>query len=256
MNGKPSPPKPPPTLRERGSATVVSRPPYHSGMASAPARAEVIAQVADAWIEAKAAVESPLRVGLDGRSTAGKTHLAAELVAELRGRGCEAHQVSIDDFHRKGHKFRSGTWTFESRLAEGLDYETFRAWVLQPLGTGGSRRIRPRMLDSANDEFWPEESIEVGADAIVVSDAGHGFVPAVVELWDYRIWVEVSAETMVERAVRRDMKRGGTADQVRRRYEEFWMPMDAYYIETCDPVSRAHCVIDNNDLGRPVILRI
>ena len=225
-------------------------------MESTPRRRKIIARLTGALVAAKAAVNHPLRVGLDGRSTAGKTHLAKELVAELNGRDVPALAVSIDDFHRKGHKFRSEMWTVESRLAEGLDYETFLAWVLKPLGPGGPRRIKPRMLDSANDEFWPEEWVPVGADAIVISDAGHGFVPAIVDAWDYRIWIEVSAETMVERAVRRDIAWGGTPEHVQRRYEEFWTPMDAYYAEACDPVSRAHSVIDNNDLERPVILRI
>lgn len=224
---------------------------------SAPfVRTRVVSEVATVLLERAKAFDHPLRVGLDGRSNAGKTHLAHELVAEVESRGRSAVRVGIDEFHRKGHKFRAGMWAFESRLAEGLDYETFRAWVLDPLGPGGSGRIRPRMLDSANDEYWPEEWMEVAPDTIVISDAGHGFVPQIVDLWDFRIWVEVSAETMVARATGRDITWIGSREDVRRRYEGFWVPMDAYYQANHHPVAKAHLIIDNNDLEHPAITRI
>lgn len=216
----------------------------------------MVRRLADELVERGRRLGHPLRAGLDGRSTAGKTHLAFELVEELSGRGQPALRVGIDEFHRKGHKYRAGTWTFEARLAEGLDYGRFREWVLEPLGLSGSRRIRPRSLDSFNDAYWPEEWLEVAVDAIVVCDAGHGFVPEIVDLWDYRIWVDVSAETMVRRATERDIAWAGTREEVRRRYEGFWMPMDAYYQATFDPAGKAHCVIDNNDFKHPVIVRI
>ena len=221
-------------------------------------REETVARVASELVSRRDRQAHPLRVGIDGRSTAGKTHLAHELVAELETRHVTALRVGIDEFHRKGHKGRSerGDWTPESRLAEGLDYESFRACVLQPLGPGGSRRIRPRKLDSFHDEYWPEEWLEVAEGAIVVCDAGHGFVPQLRDLWDYRIWLEISAETMVARATSRDIAWAGSREQVRQRYEAFWVPMDAYYQSSCEPAAVAHCVIENNDLGRPVILRI
>lgn len=223
-----------------------------------PIRSAVIQRVADELVAAATTVEHPLRVGIDGRSTAGKTHLAQELVDELRSRGREAVSASIDQFHRPGHKFRSerGEWTPESRLAEGLDYAAFKAWVLEPLGPGGSRRIRPRMLDSFHDRSWPEEWIDLAPNAIFISDAGHGFMPGLVRHWDYRIWIEISAETMVARATGRDIAWAGTREQVRRRYEEFWVPTDALYRRRYHPIGCAHCVIDNNELDNPQVLRI
>ena len=221
-------------------------------------REGLIARLADELLLRSASLGHPLRAGIDGRSAAGKSHLAEELVAELRRRGSEAVRVSLDEFHRPGHKFRSerGEWTPQNRLAEGLDYAAFRTWVLEPLGPGGSRRIRPRMFDSYQDRPWPEEWLELGPAAILVSDAGHGFVPELVGEWDYRIWLEVSADTMIERATGRDIAWAGTREQVRRRYEEFWVPTDAFYQRRNDPAGHAHCLIDNNDLASPQLLRI
>ena len=221
-------------------------------------RAAVIAKVTDALVGAAALHRHPLRVGLDGRSAAGKTTLAEELGAELRGRGNECVRVSIDAFHKPGHKWRSirGEWTPELRLAEGLDYAAFRMMVLEPLGPAGVRRIRPRLFDSYNDEFYPEESLSVREGTILVSDAGYGFVPELRDLWDFRIWVEVRAEVMIERAIVRDSAWSPGADEIRHRYETFWAACDEFYQRLHRPAETAHCVIDNNNFARPSVTRL
>jgi uridine kinase len=96
----------------------------------------------------------PTRVGLDGRSAAGKRTLAdglAEMVQSTTGR--PVLRASIDDFHRPGHKFRSirGEWTTQSYYDESYDYVGFRELVLRPLGPGGDRRVRTAIFDSFHD---------------------------------------------------------------------------------------------------------
>ncbi|MBV9173331.1 MAG: uridylate kinase, partial [Chloroflexi bacterium] len=80
------------------------------------------------WI-ASLELGHPTRVGLDGRSAAGKTTLAdtlAEMVQSTLHR--PVVRASIDDFHRPGHKFRSmrGEWTPQSYYDESYDYLAFR----------------------------------------------------------------------------------------------------------------------------------
>jgi uridine kinase len=70
----------------------------------------------------------PTRVGVDGRSAAGKTTLAdalAEVVQATTSR--PVLRASIDDFHRPGHKFRSmrEEWTPQSYYDESYDYLAF-----------------------------------------------------------------------------------------------------------------------------------
>lgn len=225
-----------------------------------PARDAVVGQLAEAIRRHAAKAGHPLRVGLDGRSAAGKTTLADELAEALRQRGAHCVRVSIDDFHRPGHKWRSirGEWTPELRLAEGLDYAGFRELVLEPLGPGGSRRIRPRLFDSYRDEPFPEEWVTVSGTAILVSDAGYGFVPELRERWDYRVWVEVRADVMIERGGERDAGSGagpGGIEVARARYETFWTACDDLYHGLHCPAESAECIVDNNDLERPVMVR-
>src|SRR4051794_28285025 len=84
----------------------------------------------------------PTRVGVDGGSNAGKTTLADEMAAALQAAGRQTLRCSFDNFHRKGHKSRTrrGEWPPPLFFDEGYDYAVFRAWMLEPLAAGGSRR--------------------------------------------------------------------------------------------------------------------
>src|SRR5678810_31350 len=103
-------------------------------------RRAVIERVADDVVS-RNGLGHPLRVGIDGRSAAGKTTFADELATTLEARGVSVLRASIDDFHPKGYKFRSrqDDWTPELCLGEGFEYAAFRRLVLEPLGPGGSR---------------------------------------------------------------------------------------------------------------------
>jgi uridine kinase len=144
-------------------------------------------------VEALAAVVTglqlghPTRVGIDGRSAAGKTTLANELAVTIQLRGREVLRAELDDFHRPGHKFRSmrGEWTPQSYYAESYDYAAVRQLLLEPLGPGGNRRCRTRLFDSYHDVWLPEEWHCPPANAVVLIDGGFLLRPELAALWDY-----------------------------------------------------------------------
>src|SRR5258708_3591006 len=100
------------------------------------------------------------RVGVDGRSAAGKTTLADSLAEMLQATtNRPVLRASIDDFHRPGHKFRSTreAWTPQSYYDEGDNYLAFRDLLLRPLGAGGDHRVRTAIFDSFHDVPLPEQ---------------------------------------------------------------------------------------------------
>jgi uridine kinase len=183
--------------------------------------------------------EHPTRVAVDGWSAVGKTTLADELAAAIQERGRPTLRASIDDFHRKGHK-----------------YAVFRAWVLEPLGPGGSRRCRTALLDSFNDVALPEAWQGVTDDTVAIVDGIFLLRPALADLWDYVIWLEIDVETMVERACKRDVAWVGSVEAVERRHRGFWQSAHNLYEQLDEPSRCAHAVIDNRLIERPRILRI
>jgi len=219
------------------------------------ARAEVIRELVRAICELQ--LPHPTRVGVDGGSNAGKTTLSDELAAALQAAGRQTLRCSFDNFHPKGYKYRTmrGEWTPQLFFDEGYDYATFRAWMLDPLAPGGSRRCCPAILNSYTDVLLREEWHELADDAVVIVDGILLLHPEIAVHWDYLIWLEVDVETMIARACPRDAATWGSAAAVERRYRQFREPVQALYQQLANPAIRAHAVVDNRDVERPRLLR-
>ena len=93
--------------------------------------------------------DRPLRVGIDGRSAAGKTTFADQLAEVAGRRGWSVVRASVDDFHPPGHKSRG--YTLETYYDSAFEYRRFRSWVLDPLEPDGGRRCRLAYRDSFTD---------------------------------------------------------------------------------------------------------
>ena len=219
------------------------------------ARAEVIETLARTVTSLQ--LSHPTRVGIDGWSGAGKMTLADELVADVQATGRQALRASIDNFHRKGHKYRSmrGEWTPQLYYDEGYDYAVFRAWLLEPLGPGGSRRCRTAMLDSFNDVLLPEEWHDLADEAVVIVDGIFLLHPELAMHWDYVIWLDADVEIMVERARKRDAAWVGSAAAVEQRYRQFRQPVHELYERLASPAAQAHAILDNSNIEQPKLVR-
>ena len=121
-----------------------------------------------------------------------------------------------------------------------------REAVLSELATRleAARRIAVDGPDAAGkttlaDELAPEP---------VVVDGVFLQRPELDDLWDVRIWVEVSAAETVRRASVRD---AGLFAEVRLRYERRYLPGQRLYAAEVDPKGRAQIVLDNEDPQQP-----
>jgi uridine kinase len=199
----------------------------------------------------------PLRVGIDGRSSAGKTTLADALADRLEARARECLRASLDDFHHPGHEQRekAGGLTPAEYLRDGYDYAKIRELLLDPLGPNGSRRCRLDFWNSHADEPFPEDWVEAKPDAIVLVDGMFLHTPPLRDLWDFTIWVDVDWERMLLRGAHRDGTPGGPADLVREAHRTGWIARQRWYEETVHPQELADVVIDNSDVERPNLVR-
>jgi uridine kinase len=196
--------------------------------------------------------DRPLRVGVDGRSAAGKTTFSDNLSTQLRDAGRTVLRAEIDDFHPPGHGPRSaaGGYTIESYYAAGYDYTAFRDYLLAPFEPNGDRRCRLRLHDSYRDTPIDSPAVEVPIDAIVIIDGCFLLRPELRGFWEFVIWLDVSFETMVERAVKRDSAWMPSEDAVRTRCRQRWIPLHTLYEQT-GARSYADMIIDNDDLAAP-----
>ena len=208
--------------------------------------------VIDALADAILAINRPypLRVLIDGRSAAGKTTFSGALAAGLAAGGRQVVVAEFDAFHPPGYRTGGGSsaYTPERYLEAGFDFAAFDRMVMSPAAPGGSGRLRLSLED-------PRREATLRPDGMLLVDGCFLAKPALRPAWDFMIWLDVSFETMIERAAGRDVAWVGDASLVRRRYQTFWRATHSLY-ERLGVRDTADAIVDNDDASRPRLIRL
>ncbi len=196
----------------------------------------------------------PLRVGVDGRTAAGKTTLADELATELTSRGANCIRTSIDGFHRpRAQRYMKGRYSPEGYLDDARDWAAIRRVLLDPLGAGGSRRYQVATFDLEKDVPVESRWREAPASAVLIVDGTFLQRPELAGGWDVVVFVEVSRESAMRRGVVRDAAHlGGEAKALRMHRERYQAAFSLYEVR-CSPRERAHFIWQNEDPFAPVL---
>ena len=216
---------------------------------------QVLGLLVDALL--RVPLQRPLRVGIDGRSGAGKTTLADALADRLEALGRVCLRASLDDFHAPGHEQRekAGGFTPEEYLREAYDYGKIRELLLGPTGPGGQRRCRLDYWNSHDDQPFPEEWLDVPEQAILLVDGQFLHTPPLRDHWDFTIWLDVDWQIMLLRGARRDGTKGGPAELQREAYKKGWIQRQVSYEQSVRPHERVDVIIDNSDVEHPYLVR-
>jgi uridine kinase len=196
-----------------------------------------------------------LRVAVDGPDAAGKSTLAAELAHSLAG-ARETILAGVDGFHRARQvRLRRGSLSPEGYYEDAFDYDAVREWLLQPLGPGGDRRYRTAVFDHRTDTAVDEPVRQAGKGTVLLFDGVFLQRPELRGCWELSIFVDVSPDETVRRALVRDAELFGDAGIVRERYRRRYLPAQQLYRADAQPAERADVVIDNEDPARPGVLK-
>lgn len=194
----------------------------------------------------------PVRVAVDGRPAAGKTTLADELAAVLRGRGREVIRTSIDNFLRpRAERYRRGEFTIESNYDDSFDFDALHRVLLGPLGPGGDRRYRGAIRDRVTDVALAPPRQTAGPGAVLLFDGVFLMRPELDDQWDLRVLVATSFAVTLDRARVRDEAEYGSGDVVEQRFRRRYRPTQQHYADTVRPADRADVVVHNDTPGRP-----
>lgn len=162
------------------------------------------------------------RVGIDGRSAAGKTTLAAGIAAELHARGVPVRTRPVDDFHHpREHRYRQGEYS--------------------PIG----------YYEDAFDHAAIVRHVMAAGDGVLLFEGIFLFRHELDPCWDFRILVDVDPTTSVERGVARDAGVIGAVDVVRHKYRVRYEPAWLLYEERAMPAAKADAVLINRDFASP-----
>lgn len=199
--------------------------------------------------------DHPARIAIDGVDGSGKTTLANELVSPILGTGRQVIRASVDGFHNPREvRYARGPDSAEGYFNDSFDYAALKRDLVDPLGASGHGVYRTARFDYRVNR--PQEVPRQLADrnAVLLFDGVFLLRKELDDAWDFTVWVEAPFEITVERAVARDVKSGGSDPaEVRKKYEQRYVPGQRLYLEQCHPRERAHVVFDNTDFNSPKI---
>ncbi|MFG3578924.1 cytidylate kinase family protein [Micromonospora chersina] len=213
-------------------------------------RDELLGRLAEAV--GSVTVVHPTRVAVDGPPAAGKTTLADELAAVLRGQGRDVIRATIDDFlFPRARRYPRGEYSAEGCYFDTHDHGALNRVLLDPLGPGGDRRIQHAVYDRTADTVLSPPVTTAPAGAVLVFDGVFLLRPELVDRWDLRIFVSTALEKTVDRAVIRERQVSSRAD-VERRWRERYIPSQQLYFATVRPTDHADIVVHNDEPQQPL----
>jgi len=198
----------------------------------------------------------PVRVGIDGASASGKTRFADSLVAPLEAMGRHVIRASIDGFHHPPEvRYRQGIDSVKGYVEDSFNKDAVIEQILRPLGPSGNRRYKESLYDFVNSSQTEAAFRQAHPDSVLIFEGVMLFCDQLGDFFDYRIFVDVDEETILDRALVRDVERLGGADTLRTKYNGRYLPGQRLYFERFRPKEKSHLVIDNRDYEAPLVLQ-
>jgi uridine kinase len=221
-----------------------------AGLISSDARRSAVAVLAREIVARR--LNRPLRVALDGRTASGKTTLARELAEVLRAHGPVA-VAPLDGFHRpREARWAQGRTSAKGYYEDARDHEAVRRLLLDPLGPGGDRMYRTRILDLETDLCVDQEPAVAAEDCILLVEGSFLQRPELVGGFDVIVLVDAPRSEAIERGARRDAAALGGLEAATSlhacRYATAW---DEHYAPSVQPREGADIIFDNADPDRP-----
>jgi uridine kinase len=196
----------------------------------------------------------PVRVAIDGPDAAGKTTLADDLVEPLRRLERPVIRATIDAFHfPRAHRYRKGRLSPEGYYHDSFDLEALRARLLHPLGPTGDRRYQLAAFDWRAEQPITPPIHEAPPDAVLLFDAIFAQRPELAACWEYVVYLDVTWESVISRALLRDGA-AGSAAELGRLYHQRYIPAQQLYQANCHPRERADVVVVYDNLDHPTLL--
>lgn len=209
-------------------------------------RAELMTQIADPITRLKR--PPPAKIAIDGIDASGKTTLADELAVFLQQTGHPVIRASIDGFHNSREvRHQKGPLSPDGYFYDSFDYPALKKLLLDPLSENGDLHYQTAMFDFKTDANV-HPSLGIAPDnAILLFDGIFLQRPELVPYWDFTIFVDVSFEVALARALERDLPLFGDKAIVLERYQKRYIPAQRHYMDLCHPRDHANLVVENDD---------
>ncbi|MBS3741896.1 MAG: hypothetical protein KGY75_00930 [Candidatus Cloacimonetes bacterium] len=197
----------------------------------------------------------PLLIGIDGIDTAGKTIFADRVQKYMLVDNIfEPVRISIDKFHNSQEKrYRKGEFSPKGFFEDSFNYEAIKTNVINPV-KNLDNHIVEGIYDFRTESELMKNRIPINSDTVILFDGIFLNRDELYQFWDLSIFLKISFETMLDRALIRDLELFGSEEAVIKKYQRRYIPGEKIYLNNCQPERRADIVIDNNDYENQIIV--
>ena len=198
----------------------------------------------------------PLLIAFDGVDTSGKTTLANKVFASMKEKGfLHPIRVQIDTFHNpKEIRKQKGELSPEGFFYDSFNYSAIFDHVISPVKKG-AKYITAGLYDYKTEKEIEKTEIPICKNSVILFDGIFMNRDELYGNWDLSIFLDITFDTVIKRALVRDMELFGSEEKIKERYISKYIPGEKIYMELCKPEERADIVIENSNYDAPVILK-
>jgi len=215
-------------------------------------------EITDYILEAIKSFKSgkPVLIAFDGVDNAGKTLFADRIYQEMiENFFLSPVRISIDKFHNpKSVRVKRGKFSPEGFFYDSFNYKSLIENVISPVKSNSDYLIYG-VFDYRKDSAVDEVKIPISKDTVVLFDGIFLLRDELYKYWDISIFLDITFETVLKRALARDVRFFGSEKEVIKKYNKRYIPGEKIYLDKCKPKERADIVIDNNDYYNPKVIK-
>lgn len=191
-------------------------------------------------------------VGLSGPDLAGKTRLTKNLLKELKQKKLNVVSIPSDWFHfPRRHRRAAPGQPHQQFLYHTINFDRLIKEVLIPISQQKEKITFTHFNVDTNKGI--KKTIKLKYPLVLIIEGIFLFQKKLNNFFDFKIYLEVTPENIIKRAIRRDAYRFGEAEEVRKRYETKYNRGQALHRKKHKPLKLAHWIVDNNDWQKPVV---
>lgn len=190
-------------------------------------------------------------IGITGVDTSGKTDFASRFAGFLDGMNIRNQIIHIDDYHNPRNIRRNGENEIDAYYKNAFNYQKLIDEVLIPAQSGSFDKSIC-CLDLKTDRYEKEVHYTIHSDTMILIEGVLLYRKPLIDYIDVKVFLDISFETMVQRAERRDVPLFG--EEILQTYEKKYIPVQRRYLKEEQPKPASDFVIDNNDYSNPVIV--
>lgn len=213
---------------------------------------ETVRMIGDYLMTCSGQVERPLLVGVNGIDTSGKTEFTRTVADHLLA-SKQPHVVAhVDDFMNPKNVRHQSDDELDNYYNNMIDFTAIKQQLLVPVRQGKQVDVTFNHPHPADDNLriFHRYATE-GTPTVLITEGVFLFRESLRNLFDVRIFLDVSLDSVMQRARARDYSWGGEA--VMEKYRSKYIPTQQMYMALAEPALHAHIVINMSDLTSPSI---